>query len=240
MTEWYVSIDGQKRGPGSADALRGFLKNNDPKRFRVWREGFDDWTLASEVTELSGEVSPPLPVLVAADRMAGQETTQAATRERTAWKWAGFGAIGGVAFALFNMTIRGTWSMDPAVLAGQLVGSAFLCGLIGLLSGAIHDAIGAPVPLPAPDLAAVQARRGGNFIVRHWRGDLKLWVSYWAINFVGYAAVAVVAPRHRSGLRGNKLSLSATQPSLRAAKQSRAANKDWIASSAFGVLAMTA
>src|SRR5438034_6187711 len=120
MIEWYISIDGEKRGPGSTDALRGFLKNNDPKRLHVWREGFDDWKLASDVPELSGEVSPPPPVLVASDRIAGQATTHEATRERTAWRWAGFGAIGGVAFALFNITIRGSWTTDPAVLAGPL------------------------------------------------------------------------------------------------------------------------
>jgi hypothetical protein len=188
MTEWYVSIDGQERGPGSTEALRGFLKNNDPKRFRVWREGFDDWTLASEVPELSGKVPPPPPVLVAGEPIAGQ----AATTERKAWRWMKFGAIGGVAFALFNIAIRGGWSTDPAVLIGQLIGSLFLCGLIGLASGAIHDAISSRALLPAPDLAAVQPRRGGNFIVRHWRGDLKLWVSYWAISLVGYMAVAIV------------------------------------------------
>jgi len=195
MTEWYVSIDGQERGPGSTDALLGFLKNNDPRRVHVWREGFDDWTLASEVPELSGQVlfgqvPPPPPVLVATEPIAGHVVTT----ERKAWRWAKFGALGGIALALFNITIREGWSTDPAVLVGQFIVSLFLCGLIGLASGAIHDAISrSAAPLSAPDLAAVQPRRGGNFIVRHWRGDLKLWVSYWAISFVGYVAVAIVA-----------------------------------------------
>jgi hypothetical protein len=57
----------------------------------------------------------------------------------------------------------------------------------------MHDAISRSAGAPsAPGPAAVQPRRGGNFIVRHWRGDLKLWVSYWAISFVGYVAIAIV------------------------------------------------
>ena len=189
MTEWYVSIDGHEKGPGSTEALLGFLKNNDLRRVHVWREGFDDWKRASEVPELSGKMLPPPPVLVAVEPIAGP----AATTKRKTWRWAGFGALGGVAFALFNLTVSGGWPTNPAVLAGQLVGSLFVCGLIGLASGAIHDAISRSAALSGPDLAAVQPRRGGNFIVRHWRGELKLWVSYWAISFVGYMAVAIVA-----------------------------------------------
>jgi len=139
MTEWYVFIDGQERGPGSTDALLGFLNDNHPRRFHVWREGFDDWKLASEVPELSGKVPSP-PVFAAAEPIAGP----AATTERKTWRWARFGAIGGVALALFNITIRSAWSTDPAFLAGQLTGSLFLCALIGLAAGAIHDAISGP------------------------------------------------------------------------------------------------
>src|SRR5882724_2627259 len=117
MTEWYVFVDGQEKGPGNTDALLGFLKNNDPRHVRVWREGLDDWTLASEVPELSRKVPPPPPVF-APEPMAGQ----AATTERKIWRWTGFGAIAGVAFALFNITMRGDWSADPLALVDQLAG----------------------------------------------------------------------------------------------------------------------
>jgi hypothetical protein len=194
MTEWYVRIDGQERGPGSTDALRGFLKNNEPKRFHVWREGFDGWKLASEVPELSGQVRPPSPTLIAGEPIAGQVVAgRVVTIERKAWRWAKFGALGGVALAVFNISILEDWSSDPVILVDQFLGLLLPYGLIGLASGAIFDAISGPAaPLPAPDLAAVQPRRGGNFIVRHWRGDLKLWVSYWVISFVSYVTVAVV------------------------------------------------
>ena len=113
MTEWYISIDGEARGPGSTDALRGFLKNTDPKRVHVWREGFDGWKRASEVPELCGPVRPPPPPapppladepfsrvankgvarkradgLVAGEPIAGPPAT---TVEPKVWRWATFG-----------------------------------------------------------------------------------------------------------------------------------------------------
>ena len=33
--------------------------------------------------------------------------------------------------------------------------------------------------------------RRGNFIVRHWRGELPLWVSYWVIGIGGTVTVAL-------------------------------------------------
>src|ERR1700736_4181445 len=59
VADWYVLVDGQTRGPGSLDELRALLRRTDPAHLFVWRAGFDDWTLASEVPELSTPPAPP-------------------------------------------------------------------------------------------------------------------------------------------------------------------------------------
>src|SRR3954466_10622164 len=45
------------------------------------------------------------------------------------------------------------------------------------------------IPLVAirdPEIASETTATGSrNFIVRHWRGELPLWVSYWVINILG-------------------------------------------------------
>jgi hypothetical protein len=48
---------------------------------------------------------------------------------------------------------------------------------------------------PAPDVARSPPRKRGNYLIRHWRGELSLPVSYWVNGFGGniVAAVAVAA-----------------------------------------------
>jgi hypothetical protein len=47
-------------------------------------------------------------------------------------------------------------------------------------------------PATSPDQALSTAAGRGNFIVRHWRGELPLWISYWIVNFVGNVCAVVV------------------------------------------------
>ena len=67
---------------------------------------------------------------------------------------------------------------------GAVAASTLIAAIIGAIAGLFGDSKTAAAP------SAPQGR--GNFIVRHWRGEYKLWFSYWIIVFVGNLAAAVV------------------------------------------------
>ena len=59
--QYYIFINGQKKGPYSYDDLKILTINNDTL---IWRKGFDEWLKAStieEVKELLDGMPPPLP-----------------------------------------------------------------------------------------------------------------------------------------------------------------------------------
>ena len=58
-TSWFVFTEGQQHGPVAAQHLIAFLEAHSGSPVYVWRDGFADWTLASDVPELA--VSPLLP-----------------------------------------------------------------------------------------------------------------------------------------------------------------------------------
>src|SRR5262245_47935276 len=60
-TGWFVFTEGQQHGPVAAENLIAFLAAHTGPPVHVWRDGFADWTLASDVPELA--VSPQLPPL---------------------------------------------------------------------------------------------------------------------------------------------------------------------------------
>jgi hypothetical protein len=64
MSNWYIIVEGQARGPVSTETVLAYLKTRDRAETYVWREGFDDWGLAKDVPELRGAYPPPLPVAV--------------------------------------------------------------------------------------------------------------------------------------------------------------------------------
>ena len=58
-------------------------------------------------------------------------------------------------------------------------------------------------PAPASSVGAPSAGtplRRGNFITRHWRGELPLWVSYWVIGFGGTFAARLAILAVENGL----------------------------------------
>lgn len=61
------------------------------------------------------------------------------------------------------------------------------------------DASPAPAFPADPTSAGVPERRG-NFIARHWRGELPLWVSYWVIGFGGTFAARLAILAVENGL----------------------------------------
>src|SRR5207249_4814922 len=58
-TSWFVFTEGQQHGPVATEHLIAFLQAHSGPPVYVWRDGFADWMLASDVPELA--VSPPLP-----------------------------------------------------------------------------------------------------------------------------------------------------------------------------------
>src|SRR5262245_46890493 len=66
---WFVFVEGQRHGPGQSDRLVAFLESHTASQDEshpappvyVWREGFTEWQLASDVPELALPPPPPDP-----------------------------------------------------------------------------------------------------------------------------------------------------------------------------------
>src|SRR5882757_7907211 len=66
-TSWFVFVEGQRHGPVQNERLIAFLESHSAPHDEshpappvyVWREGFAEWRLASDVPELV--LPPPLP-----------------------------------------------------------------------------------------------------------------------------------------------------------------------------------
>src|SRR5262245_30349061 len=117
-TSWFVFTEGLQHGPVATEHLIAFLEAHSGPPVYVWRDGFADWVLSSDVPELA--VSPQLP--------------------------------------------------PPP-----------------------------PTPAPQPPPAATEAPAEPqtppgrqNIVVRHWRGDLPLWASYWLVVWLGNILFAAV------------------------------------------------
>jgi hypothetical protein len=96
-------------------------------------------------------------------------------------------------------------------------------GLVGFIAGVIAHLIHGPAKtesdrspasaVPAAEPGAIQ--RHGYFIVRHWRGELPLWVSYWVVNIIGNLCAVVVLTHYSTRedfLPTHLRSLHASQP----------------------------
>jgi hypothetical protein len=206
VSDWYILIDGQARGPGTTADLIAYLQQNDPAHTQVWRDGFEGWTLARDVPELAAALatappgaepphSPSAPASVpAVARTAappGPQVSLAEPQTRVksrARRWAKYGALIGLVYAVVSIAAGSAHSSEPAYLAGYVGGGVLFCTLLAVIAGAAADLVRRSKPAaasPAPP-------RGGNFIVRHWRGEYRLWISYWIVTFAGNFAAAIV------------------------------------------------
>src|SRR5262249_27300186 len=107
-------------------------------------------------------------------------------------RWFKIGAIIGLVYALIGIAAGLPSEHDAVFLGGYILGGVSFLGLAGFIAGLIADLIRRPAKTgsasPEKAVSAVEpviASGHGNFIVRHWRGELPLWVSYWVINVLG-------------------------------------------------------
>jgi hypothetical protein len=135
---WYIAIGGQQQGPLALDELLLTVREKGAGNVHVYREGFTDWKLASEVADITRRLKllPPLPTAEPAPSVqpAAPPDTVPSSAART--------------------------SLPTADASGQIA------------RGKIER-------------ESVPIAQGGNFIVRHWRGELPLWMSYWIVALLG-------------------------------------------------------
>lgn len=119
------------------------------------------------------------------------------------WRSAGYGLLFMIALEALHWTeivaesARYTTLDFVANLAGRLAVGPILFLIVALVrnlfairgnqvSKEIVDSI-------SPAKPTKNKRRYGNFVARHWRGELPLWVSYWIVGFLGNVLVGLVA-----------------------------------------------
>ncbi len=221
MSDWYVSDQGDQKGPLSDSSVADFLRTRDPARVHVWRQGMENWVLAQGVPELMQAlcpapppppIPPPSPVTEAREvpiepSVAPNKTLPARSKPT----WAILGALIASALAFFQIRAgeQRAYLDNPDLhamgyLVGYLGGAALLGAFIGFgcarLSSSSRrvrtappvDPSPAPVsPAPSPANPADAPRY--NVVRRHWRGELPLWVSYWVCGFVGNFVMVLLA-----------------------------------------------
>src|SRR5262249_51057224 len=170
--------------------------NRNRAEIYVWREGFDEWRLAKDVAELRGAGPPPVPLVANPDTEFVPAEGKPQRKSRKA-RWFKIGAIIGLVYALIRIAAGHPSQHDFFFLSGYILGGVGFLGFVGFITGVVADLSHRPAKTGSPAtekaISAVAPVIGhGNFIVRHWRGELPLWVSYWAINFLGNLCVVAI------------------------------------------------
>jgi hypothetical protein len=196
IISWFVFVEGQRHGPVRSERLIAFLESHTASHDEshpappvyVWREGFTDWRLASDIPELA--LPPPPPQAAAPPPAAPIElrATHAGTSRKLIWS--GIGATIGLLMSLARLLIGGDARLsEPSFLVGYVLGGVLLCGVIGLIAAVIADrSAGRQKPPIAPEPSSGRS----NIVARHWRGDLPLWASYWLVVWLGNIAFAIL------------------------------------------------
>ena len=131
---WFVFVEGQRHGPVQSERLVAFLESHTASHdashpappVYVWREGFTDWRLASDVPELA--LPPPLPHAAPEPPLAASIELPAA-RAAASRKliWSGIGATIGLLMSLPRLLIGGDARLsDPWFLVGYVLGGVLL------------------------------------------------------------------------------------------------------------------
>jgi hypothetical protein len=188
-------MEGRARGPVPTNIVLDYLKTHNRTEIYVWREGLDGWRLAKDVAELGGASPPPVPLIAAVDDAKFLPADAKPRRKSRKARWFKIGAIIGLVYALVGIGAGRPSHQDAFFLAGYILGGVGFFGFVGFIAGVVANLIQRSAKTgsaASPEKAVSIASGHGNFIVRHWRGELPLWVSYWVINFLGnLCAVAV-------------------------------------------------
>ena len=113
-------------------------------------------------------------------------------RDRYARRWAMRGAVAGLVIAIFNVLALGVGSWHPAALAGCSAAAVLAAALIGFAAGVIADGTRLDETARPDDGASRKRRR--NFFARFWRGEVRLWISFWIVGLAVGIALVFVAP----------------------------------------------
>jgi hypothetical protein len=195
-TSWFVFTEGQQHGPVAAEQLIAFLQAHSGPPVYVWRDGFADWMLASDVPELAVPPQlpappPPAPTLVEVEASAEPVVVPAGVGISRKVIGSAAGATIGLLLSLPRLLIVADERLsETAFLIGYILGGILLCSLIGLIAGTFMDKSRAARQAEPADSASPSGSR--NIVVRHWRGDLPLWASYWLIVWLGNIVFATV------------------------------------------------
>jgi hypothetical protein len=195
-TSWFVFTEGQQHGPVAAEQLIAFLQAHSGPPVYVWRDGFADWMLASDVPELAVPPQlppppPPAPTLVEVEAPAEPVVVPATAGISRKVIGSAVGATIGLLLSLPRLLIVADERLsETAFLIGYILGGILLCSLIGLIAGTFMDKSRAARQAEPADSASPSGSR--NVVARHWRGDLPLWASYWLIVWLGNIVFATV------------------------------------------------
>jgi len=198
---WFVFVEGQRHGPVQSERVVAFLESHTAPHDEshpappvyVWREGFTDWQLASDIPELALPPPPPqnAPKVVTEPPAAPIEVPTARAAMSRKLLWSAIGATVGLLMALPRLLIGDARHSDPSLfLVGYVLAGVSLCGVIGFIAGWIADRthVGHEQPPVAPK--PFFGRR--NIVTRHWRGELPLWASYWLVVWLGNIGFALL------------------------------------------------
>jgi hypothetical protein len=210
MPDWYVYGGGVQTGPIGHDEAIAFLRTKDPDAVHVWREGFDRWRRLRNVPELAAAVHP-IPAATGAPPAATRPRRRQTARKHAAGKqpansprkasWALAGAAAGLAICAADLLLewRGAKFAAWDSIAGlghnfdHLCGTLVLTGFLGFIAGAIRDAADDGAPRKSARRRPVRADKIvplTNIVVRHWRGELPLWVSCWVFGVAGSIVIS--------------------------------------------------
>ena len=197
MPKWYVAVEGQARGPLSTETVLSYLylEARDLETIYVWREGFEGWRLVKDVAELRDAGPPPVPLVAVRDPEFVPTEPNPQCKSRKA-RWLKIGTIIGFVYSLIAIAAGLPSQQDAFFLGGYILSGVVFFGFVGFIAGVIADLSHRPAKSGSPSRKSISAVAPvighSNFIVRHWRGELPLWVSYWVINFLGNFCVVAI------------------------------------------------
>ncbi len=71
--QWLALLDGQERGPLAFDDLVDLALAHGADALKVWRAGFYEWVVASQLAAIADEIPPPIPKTAAFPLIQGDE-----------------------------------------------------------------------------------------------------------------------------------------------------------------------